>query len=488
MIWQFPEIILFLIYGGCLLFIFLYSLVQLHLTVLFRKFQKTRLTPLKAPENWPLVTVQLPIYNERYVVSRLLEAVTKFDYPPEKLQIQVLDDSTDETVAIIAKKVAAYQQQGLNIQHVRRPVRTGYKAGALQHGLHQATGEFVAIFDADFVPQPDFLKKAIPAFTSEKVGVVQARWGHFNANYSVLTQLQAFGLDAHFTLEQCGRNAGNYFINFNGTAGIWRKTCILDAGGWEADTLTEDLDLSYRAQLKNWQFVYLPELVVPAELPPTMAAVKSQQYRWTKGAAETLRKHLGNLWRAPISFSTKLHGTFHLMNSTVFVAVLLAALTSLPLLFLPEIAWGNLFFRGTSVFLSGFLLLFLFYWLAYRHGQKADFLVFLPRFLLFLLMMMGLSLHNSLAVLEGFSGRKTPFVRTPKFNLTDGSGTWKNRTYVFTKLPALTWLEGILAVVFALAVVAAFWRHDFRLVVFHGMLALGYGLVFGFALKDRLAR
>lgn len=483
--WHLPEIILALIYGGSLLFIFLYSLLQLHLTFLFRKSLRTPSPTYKEPESWPNVTVQLPLYNERYVVARLLDAVGNFDYPKEKLQIQVLDDSTDETVGIVAQKVLELQQKGVQICHVRRPERTGYKAGALQHGLASATGEFICIFDADFVPQPDFLKRALPAFTSPEVGVVQARWGHLNATYSLLTQLQAFGLDAHFTVEQSGRNAGNYFINFNGTAGIWRKTCITDAGGWEADTLTEDLDLSYRAQLRNWKFVYLPNLEVPAELPPNMAAVKSQQYRWTKGAAETIKKHVGRIWKAPVPLATKWHGTFHLLNSSVFVALLLAALSSLPLLFLNQSGFSHWLFRATSVFLSGFFLLFLFYWLAYKQTAKTGFFTFLPRFLLFLIMMMGLSLHNTIAVLEGYLGRKTPFIRTPKFNLTNATGTWKNRAYTFSNLSVVTWLEGLLALLFWLAVAAAFWLHDFRLVVFHGMLALGFSLVFVFSLKDR---
>ncbi len=483
-----PELFLLFIYGTCLLFIFCYSLLQLHLTLLFLKSQKfPKPTDLPVPITWPLVTVQLPVYNEIYVIERLLNAVAAFHYPKDKLQIQVLDDSTDETVAIIAQKVKEFQSQGINIKQLRRPQRKGYKAGALQFGLYQATGEYICIFDADFLPQPDFLKKIIPVFTSAEIGVVQARWGHLNPEYSLLTELQAFGLDAHFTVEQCGRNTGNYFINFNGTAGVWRKTCIEDAGGWESDTLTEDLDLSYRAQLKGWKFVYLPQLVVPAELPPTMAALRSQQYRWTKGAAETIKKHFTKIWQAPVPFSTKVHGSFHLLNSTVFLALLGASVASLPLLFLNNSAAGNILFRLTSVFLSGFFLLFVFYWLAYRQSHPAKFLTFLPRFLLFLVMSMGLSLHNSVAVIEGFLGKKTPFVRTPKFNLIQTTGTWQNRAYNLTEISIITMLEGLLAFIFWGAVAAAFWKHDFRLVIFHGMLALGYSLVFFYTLKDRFA-
>lgn len=233
---------------------------------------------------FPLVTVQLPIYNELYVVERLIDAVCLFEYPKNRLEIQVLDDSTDETVSIIAQKVRLYKAQGFDIQHIRRSSRDGFKAGALAYGLTAAKGEFIAIFDADFIPHPDFLTTTIPHFENATVGVVQTRWVHLNESYSLITQLQAFGLDGHFIVEQGGRNAAGHFINFNGTAGVWRKSCILDAGGWSAQTLTEDLDLSYRAQLRGWQFVYLENVETPAELPATMPALKSQQYRWMKGA------------------------------------------------------------------------------------------------------------------------------------------------------------------------------------------------------------
>ena len=253
------QIFIFLVYCLCLTFIFLYSLVQLQLAWLYLRAKKKQPvpSPSKVPDNWPPVTVQLPLYNEIYVAGRLLDAVMALDYPPDKLQVQVLDDSTDGTTALVAEKVAAYRKAGKNIIHVRRPERTGYKAGALQYGLATANGEYIAIFDADFLPYPDFLKKTIAAFDAPDIGVVQTRWGHLNQDYSVLTQLQAFGLNAHFTVEQTGRSVGGHFINFNGTAGVWRKTCILDAGGWQPDTLTEDLDLSYRAQLKQWRLRYL---------------------------------------------------------------------------------------------------------------------------------------------------------------------------------------------------------------------------------------
>ncbi|MBK0402445.1 glycosyltransferase [Adhaeribacter sp. BT258] len=478
------------VYFACLLFIFCYSLMQLHLTFLFRRSLQQARPVYPAPETWPDVTVQLPVYNERYVVARLLDAVCAFDYPKEKLQIQVLDDSTDETVGIIAQKVAAFQKLGINIVHICRPERTGFKAGALQYGLQQATGEFICIFDADFVPEADFLQQTIPAFTSPEIGVVQTRWGHLNAQNSMLTRLQAFGLNAHFTVEQSGRNFGKHFINFNGTAGVWRKTCIASAGGWEADTLTEDLDLSYRAQLKGWQFRYLQNVVVPAELPAAMPALKQQQYRWTKGAAETARKHRSLLWNTKTGLETKLHAWFHLLNSSVYLCVFLASLISVALLFAGKtLPFSAAFFRVSAVFLSGFLVLAFFYWLAYREtNNNARWWNFLPQFFLFLTVSMGLAFYNAIAVLEGYLGRKTPFIRTPKYNLTNEQKSWQKTAYTLSGTSGFTIVEGMLALLFWLALFAAFWLQDFRMLYFHFMLALGYSLVFFYSLKHSLVK
>ena len=284
------KIILF-IYGLCLVLIFFYSVLQLSLAIAYVRNKKRKKKKVTFdPANAPMVTVQLPMFNELYVAERIIETCAAFDYPKDKLQIQVLDDSTDETKDVIAKKVAEVAARGINIQHVHRVDRTGYKAGALDAAMDKVQGDFIAIFDADFVPEPDFLQKTMPYFEDEKIGVVQTRWGHINKDYSILTELQAFGLNGHFAIEQGGRNAAGHFINFNGTGGVWRKKCIEDAGGWEHDTLTEDLDLSYRAQMKGWKFQYLEDVVAPAELPITMSALKSQQHRWMKGGAECFIK------------------------------------------------------------------------------------------------------------------------------------------------------------------------------------------------------
>src|SRR5690606_14103514 len=282
-----------------LLLIFFYSLAQLNLLFNYlghkRKNDEAPKFNLLDPREIPYVTIQLPIYNEEYVVERLLENIAKIEYPQNKLEIQVLDDSTAESVAETAGQIAKLRETGLDIQHIRRENRQGFKAGALKEGLKIAKGEFIAIFDADFLPDSDWLKKTVIYFKDPEIGVVQTRWGHLNRDYSLLTKIQAFALDAHFTLEQVGRNSKGHFINFNGTAGIWRKECIIDAGNWEGDTLTEDLDLSYRAQLKKWKFKYLESVETPAELPVVISAARSQQFRWNKGGAENFQKMAGRV-------------------------------------------------------------------------------------------------------------------------------------------------------------------------------------------------
>ena len=473
------------LYGGCLLFILLFSLVQLHLT---RLAQRAYQAPPPAPPAllptaaWPRVTVQVPLFNERFVAERVIDTVAALAYPTALLHLQILDDSTDDTRALVAARVAYHRATGLNISHVTRPERTGYKAGALAHGLDCTEGELIAIFDADFVPEPDFLQRVVPLFRADTgLGVVQTRWGHLNENDSLLTRLQAFGLDAHFHIEQVGRTAGGYFINFNGTGGVWRRSCIEDAGGWRFDTLTEDLDLSYRAQLRGWRFGYTPAVVAPAELPTMMDALKSQQFRWTKGAAETARRHLGALWRSHNSFGTKIHGTFHLLNSSVYVVILLMGLLSVPLVFVR--ARHDEFrplFRLASVFLLAFGPLIYYYFVAWRlGGHRSKGWRFAPDFLLFLSVSMGLALHNSRAVVLGWLGQRSAFVRTPKL----GSGPPPLRRYRTGGVGGLVVLEGLLAVYFAFGLAAGAWFGDTGLMPFHAMLTLGFGLVCGYSVR-----
>jgi cellulose synthase/poly-beta-1,6-N-acetylglucosamine synthase-like glycosyltransferase len=483
--------IVLIFYFACLILIFFYSVLQLSLAITYKRKKKNRLaepTPAFDLNTAPKVTVQLPMFNEMYVADRIIETIAKFDYPRDKFQIQVLDDSTDETKDLIAKKVAEIAATGINIQHIHRVDRTGYKAGALDAAMDQVEGDFIAIFDADFIPDPDFLLKTMPFFQDENIGVVQTRWGHINKDYSLLTELQAFGLNGHFAIEQGGRNSSGHFINFNGTGGVWRKKCIEDAGGWEHDTLTEDLDLSYRAQLKGWRFKYLENVVAPAELPITMSALKSQQHRWMKGGAECFIK----MWKRilttkNVKFSNRVHGFSHLFNSSVFIFILLISLLSMPILHIKDsFSDLNYVLQYGVIFLLSTVFLMVYYWNSYR--DKTDnsfksFIGFIGRFFQFLIVSMGLALNNTVAVLEGYFGIKSSFVRTPKFNVSKKS-EFKGNKYDKKKLSILNIAEGVLFVMFAFTAVNRAIYGDLGMVPFHLMLALGYGMVFFYSIGE----
>ncbi len=475
------------IYSIALILIFLYSLAQLNLLVNYlsnkRRNAEAPKFNLLDPKEIPFVTIQLPIYNEKYVVERLLDNIAKIEYPKSKLEIQVLDDSTDDSVADTAVRVKELQEKGLDIQHIRRENREGYKAGALKEGLTIAKGDFIAIFDADFLPDSDWLKKTVIYFKDEEIGVVQTRWGHINRDYSTLTRIQAFALDAHFTLEQVGRNSKGHFINFNGTAGIWRKECILDAGNWEGDTLTEDLDLSYRAQLKNWKFKYLEDVETPAELPVVISAARSQQFRWNKGGAENFRKSVQSVITAKnIPFKTKFHGVMHLLNSSMFLCVFLVAVLSIPMLYIKN-SFGHLgwVFEMTSFFIVSTIILFICYWFTYRSIQGSSFdhfVDYIKLFFTFFSVALGFSLHNTVAVLEGHMGKRSEFVRTPKFNINNLTDSWKGNKYLTKKLSPNMILEFGLMVYFLFGMYSAIPLNDFGLFPFHLMLFMGFGFVF----------
>lgn len=475
-----------------MLFVCIYSLAQAHLLYHFILYQNTPSTPEKRDwEELPYVTVQLPVFNERYVIERLLSAVAAFNYPSEKLEIQVLDDSTDETQSIIQEKIAE-KYPHLNVQYIHREDRSGFKAGALKYGLVSAKGEFIAIFDADFVPDPDFLRKTLPYFSSTRVGMVQSRWTHLNKNYSILTKLQAFALDAHFLVEQIGRNRQNAFINFNGTGGVWRKSCILDAGNWQDDTLTEDLDLSYRAQQKGWKFIYRPEIESPAELPPIMSAIKSQQFRWTKGGAECAVKHFREVWKKPIAFRIKFHAMAHLFNSVLFIAIFVGSISSIPIWWARRVGLIDpYYFKFGAIFLVGFVIIAMVYSMAFffNRGSFWDkFFGLLWQLPLFLSVSMGLALHNALAVWQGLKGKRTAFVRTPKFNLEIRENAWQNNSYIHFNIPCTTFLEGGMAVVFLVISGVSLYEKTFEMLPFHLMLALGYGIVFYTSFKSTIKR
>lgn len=469
-----------ILFAFCMAFIFSYSIIQLSLVINYKKSKKSPKPTLPPLNESPHVTVQLPVYNELYVIERLIDKVCEFNYPKDKLEIQVLDDSTDETVDIIRKKVEFYSKLGYDIQHIQRTDRVGYKAGALKYGTSKCKGEFIAIFDSDFVPDREFLQHTIPYFTDKKIGVVQSKWGFTNTNYSYLTQLQSFGLDAHFSLEQVGRSYGGHFINFNGTAGIWRKTCIADAGGWEADTLTEDLDLSYRAQLKGWNFLYLEDIVSPSELPVEINALKAQQFRWTKGAAQCTSKNLRRVIASKnTKFKTKIHAIFHLMNSSIFIFILLMSIISLPLILIkPLYQEYNYILNLAGFFMISWLILALFYWTSFKKNSNGNFFTFLPNFLGFLSISMGLSLHNAIAVTEGYLGKESPFIRTPKFNINDNSDDWEKNKYIVKKVTPLTYFEGLFLLYFIFTFGIAIYYQDFGMVPLLIFLIFGYSYVF----------
>ena len=427
-------------------------------------------------------------------MERLFSNIAKLEYPKDKLEIQVLDDSTDESFEKTAAQIAELQKTGLDIVHLSREDRVGFKAGALKEGLKTAKGEYIAIFDADFLPQPDWLKKTIPYFKDEQIGVVQTRWGHLNRDYSLLTRVQAFALDAHFTLEQVGRNSKGHFINFNGTAGVWRKACIIDAGNWEGDTLTEDLDLSYRAQLKDWKFKYLEEVETPAELPVVISAARSQQFRWNKGGAENFRKMLSRLLKSQnISAKTKVHGILHLLNSTMFLNVLIVAILSIPILYIKnEYEHLKVYFIVMSFFVISTVIFFICYWFTYRNiygGGWKNFLEYIGMFFTFFSVAMGFSLHNSIAVLEGHIGKKSEFIRTPKFNISSLKDSWKGNKYLRKNLSPNIIVEGLLMLYFGFGMYSAFvvgdQGGDFGLFPFHLMLFIGFGYVFFKSLFSR---
>ena len=455
-----------IIYCTALILIFLYSISMFSLLLNYLKHRKQNDESPKFnlldPKEIPYVTIQLPLYNEKYVVPRLLENIAKLEYPRTKLEIQVLDDSTDESVAETAQIVKDLQATGLDIKHIRRENRQGFKAGALKEGLAVAKGDY---------------------FKDPEIGVVQTRWGHINRNYSILTKIQALALDVHFTLEQVGRNSKGYFINFNGTAGIWRKACIYDAGNWEGDTLTEDLDLSYRAQLKNWKFKYLEDVETPAELPVVISAARSQQFRWNKGGAENFRKTVSRVLAAKnISWKTKFHGVMHLLNSSMFLWVFITAIFSVPMLYLKNI-YGHLgwIFHLTSFFITSTIILFICYWFTYRNLQGRtfdDFLKYVKLFFTFFSVALGFSFHNTIAVLEGHTGKRSEFVRTPKFNINSLSDSWKNNKYINTKLSPNMIIEFLLMLYFIFGLYSAIHLNDFGMFHFHCMLTLGFGFVF----------
>src|SRR2546423_1713633 len=377
----------------------------------------------------PVVTIQLPLYNEMYVAERLIEAVCRIEYPRDRCEIQVLDDSTDETRSIADLAVRRFAAQGYDIKYIHRTNRVGYKAGALEAGLKSARGEFVAIFDADFIPTSDFLTRLMPHFADPKVGMVQARWGHINQDYSLLTKIQSILLDGHFVLEHGGRNRAGHFFNFNGTAGIWRRLVIADAGGWQHDTLTEDLDLSYRAQLRGWKFVFVSDVIAPAEVPVEMNSFKSQQHRWAKGSIQTCRKLLPQILRADVPLSTKAEAFFHLTANFNDRLMLLMSILMFPSMVIRyNMGWYEMMLIDVPLFFAATFSVCNFYMVCQReiHRDWRTRLKYLP----FLMSIgIGLCINNTRAVFEALFNKQSEFTRTPKYHIEGDSDEWVGKKY-----------------------------------------------------------
>ena len=445
------------------------------LVYLYYKNQKNKTTqPPSQFEDLPRVTVQLPIFNEQYVVDRLLDAVCKLNYPREKLDIQLLDDSTDETVEVARGLVERYKKLGNPVTYIHRENRHGFKAGALENGLQSSKGEFVAIFDADFVPPADFLLKCIHHFSDPKIGMVQTRWTHINRNYSLLTQVEAILLDGHFVLEHSGRARSGVFFNFNGTAGMWRRKAIDEAGGWEHDTLTEDTDLSYRAQLKGWKFLYLQDVECPAELPVEMTAFKTQQARWAKGLIQVSKKILPQVFSSDASRHQKVEAWYHLTANLSYPLMIVLSVLLLPAMIIRFYqGWFQMLYIDLPLFMASTFSISSFYLVSQKElFPKSWFrsLLYLP---LLMALGIGLTITNTRAVLEALIGKQTSFVRTPKYRVEtkkDKVGATKYRK----RLGWVPWIEIAIGCYFALTVYYAIDNENYFTVPFLLLFVIGY--------------
>ncbi|MFP4529562.1 MAG: cellulose synthase family protein [Candidatus Kapaibacterium sp.] len=483
------EIFILAFYFVALCILFGFGIHGLILLYYYRKTRQNEHMAGPLEGELPPVTIQLPMYNEYLVVERLIEAVCAIKYPKDKLEIQVLDDSTDETVDKARGLVDQYKELGFNIKYIHREDRTGYKAGALRCGLERAEGEFVAIFDADFVPNPDFLMATLPHFQDPEIGMVQTRWEHLNEDFSFLTRAQALALDGHFVIEQQVRNKAGFFINFNGTAGIWRKDTILDAGNWQDDTLTEDLDLSYRAQLRGWKFVFLNDVISPAELPADINALKTQQFRWTKGAVETAIKMLPKVFKSKLPAKVKLECMVHLTSNIVFPFIIIIALLNVPLVVIKNTIGGfDEFYSLMSIFVLASISTFLFY----TYAQKAIHFDWRKRLLLFPVFLagsMGFAVNNSKAVIEALIRKKTGFTRTPKEGIVGSNRTIsRNKKYIQKKISATIIFELLLTLYFILGIGISAYFYEIAAIPFQLLFLMGFGTVGYMSLRHAIGK
>ncbi len=466
------QIATLIVYYAVLGLLAMYGAHRMLMVALYYRHRHNVPRPAGKLSPLPRVTVQLPIYNEVYVVERLIDAVTRLDYPKELLEVQVLDDSTDETREVAQRMVDRCRAQGFDVTYLHREERSGFKAGALQAGLQVAHGEFLMIFDADFVPRPEILRESLSYFTDPQIGMVQARWEHLNRDFSLLTRIQSIFLDGHFVIEHTARHRSGRFFNFNGTAGIWRRRCLEEVGGWQADTLTEDLDISYRAQLAGWRFIYLKDVVVPAELPVDMNGFKSQQHRWTKGSIQTGRKLLPAIFKSHFPWKVKAEAFFHLTNNFSYLLVVVLALLIVPAIVIRErIGWRRLAILDFPLFFCATFSFIAFYFSSQREiGRKIrPTLKYMPFLMSFGI---GLSLNNVHAVLEAVFNRKTDFTRTPKYRIEGDHGEWRDKKYRSPRNSSVLG-EVILALYFLVSIVFAvkenYWIGvPFLLIFFNG--------------------
>jgi cellulose synthase/poly-beta-1,6-N-acetylglucosamine synthase-like glycosyltransferase len=474
-----------------------YSLAMLVLIIYISNMAYLALTGLKerkklllsAPAmsgKLPLVTVQLPIYNEWYVAERLIEAAAALDYPLELLEIQVLDDSVDDTVSLVEEKVKQLQGRGVDVIHIHRENREGFKAGALANGLERSKGEFLAIFDADFLPQPDFLRKVLPHFDHKKIAFVQARWGHLNRNYSLLTLLQSFSLDAHFAIDQLARANTDYVFNFNGTAGVWRKTAIVDAGGWKADTLTEDMDLSYRAFLHGWSARYAGEVEVSAELPVSFTAYRRQQYRWARGSLECAIHYIPIIWNSDFSLARKFQATLHLtgyaLHLLTFILILLY-----PFLLLFATKYPTLLAPiGIGLIMNFLVFAPAMYFIVAQQLLRRSWFSSLPLIFLMSIFSSGMILNTLRAALQILQKRVVPFERTPKYAITSSAQPWVESRYR-VKIDSLVFFEMLLSCFNLWTAWFAWSTNHYLIMIFAFLFAVGLFFSSGFTLLQTLS-
>ncbi|MEM9920153.1 MAG: glycosyltransferase family 2 protein [Bacteroidota bacterium] len=475
----------------CINYIFLtcllvYALIQLRFLIAYIR-RKEEQPPAVEEVDWPSVTVQLPIYNEGDVIYRLIDTMMQLDYPTDKIEVQVLDDSTDETTGLLKKHVAYWKAQGRKIVYLKRPDRKGFRAGNLQWGLHKAEGEYLAIFDADFVPPRDFLRKTVPYFLAErKLAMVQTRMDHLNRHQNFITEMMALGVDTYYSLEADSRNRLGYFSNFNGSGAVWRKESVIDAGEWQDDTLTEDFDISYRAQLKGWKFKYLENVGCKAELPYSIIALKLQQYRWNKGNSETAAKHMKSLLTSNFPISVKFQGVFHLFNSLMYISSFLLALLSIPIFFTLDQVPFVFQAIGGVISIIVVLIFTSFYWYAAARNKnrthRSNFLYFIRTYPLFMVVALGISFNNTVAAIKGILRIESPYITTPK------AATESKKKETVENFKYQNLMELFLCLYFLGGVVASFFLNNFVFFTFHLSLATSFFILYYFSTFPPRAR